>query len=592
MTELFSSIPDDLARCHELIRAMIERIARLEQQLRDRESQLDETCASSEELKRSYDCLKEEYLALKRILHGPRRERLPEDPGQGHLFDTPEPPATPAEPAADDADGPVKAKRRKGHGRRPIPDHLPRQDVPHDVPDEQKTCACGRAKTQIGEDTTEQLDYVPGRIVVLRHTYPKYACSHCKDGVTAAPREANPIAGGLATPGLQAYVLVTKFFTHTPLYRQQDDLARAGVFFSRSTLCGWLEQDAVVLKPFVEFMHQELLKSKALQGDETPVPVLDRSKDSTRTSYIWTTLGDRDHPYTTFHYTDSRSRDGPTEFLKGFEGYLQTDAYASYESVVTKSAGKIIAVGCWAHARRDFFDARHNQPREVHYVLGLIRQLYDIEDQVAGQSDAVRLAARQAQSVPILGRLEAYLREQQTTALPQSQFGKALTYTLNQWDKLVRYTTDGQLEIDNNRSERTLRGWAIGRKNWMFFGNDQGGETAAICMSVIASARRHNIEPVAYVRELLIALSSGATDFRSLLPDVWIAAHPEHFVSYRPAEAEAAARRRRHHRAERRATSGRLAATEPARGAVPPPADDAAACHDEAPDSPVEAPAR
>jgi transposase len=239
--------------------------------------------------------------------------------------------------------------------------------------------------------------------------------------------------------------------------------------------------------------------------------------------------------------------------LKGFAGYLQTDAYASYESVVNASAGKIIAVGCWAHVRRDFFDARHNQPREVHYVLGLIAQLYDVEDEVRGRSDQERLAARQERSVPLLQRLEAYLREQKGLALPKSQFGKAINYALNQWEALLLYASDGRLEIDNNSSERTLRPCAIGRKNWMFFGSDRGGKTAAILMSILGGARRHGIEPFEYVRQLLIALSSNDVDLRSLLPDVWITAHHEHFLQYRHDEAEAAARARKRRRADRRA---------------------------------------
>jgi hypothetical protein len=299
-------------------------------------------------------------------------------------------------------------------------------------------------------------------------------------------------------------------------------------------------------------MHEEVLQSDVIQGDETPVPVLDRTRDSTRQGYIWTTIGDRAHPYTTCHYTDSRSRDGPAAFLKGYAGYLQTDAYASYESVVKESAGKIIAVGCWAHVRREFFDARHNQPREVHHVLGLIAQLYDVEDEVRGRGDAERLAARQERSLPVLKRLGEYLREQQGRALPKSQFGKAINYALNQWEALLLYASDARLEIDNNSSERTLRSCAIGRKNWMFFGSDRGGETAATLMSVLAGAKRHGIEPFAYVRQSLIALSSADLDLRSLLPDVWIAAHPEHLLQYRRDEAEAAARARKRRREKRR----------------------------------------
>jgi transposase len=548
MTEPIDLIPDDLPACQDRLRAALER-------LRDLERQLDEFVATTEELQRSYACLKEEYLALKRLLFGPRRERLPEAPGQGHLFDTKRVTSIPPEPAASDPSVSAPAKRRKGHGRRPIADHLPRRDVLHDVPEENRTCTCGRAKTKIGEDVTEQLDYIPGKLEVLRHIYPKYACSCCKDGVTTAPTASSPIAGGLAAPGLLAFVIVSKFVEHMPLYRQQDELARADILISRSTLCGWLEQCAQLFKPLVDLMHKEVLKSDVIQGDETPVPVLDRTRDSTRQGYIWTTIGDRGHPYTTFHYTDSRSRDGPAKFLKGFVGYLQTDAYASYESVVNESAGKIIAVGCWAHVRREFFDARHNQPREVHYVLGLIAQLYDVEDEVRGRSDAERLAARQERSLPVLKRLGEYLREHKGLALPKSQFGKAINYALNQWEALLLYAGDARLEIDNNPSERTLRPCAIGRKNWMFFGSDRGGETAAICMSILASAKRHGIEPFAYVRLLLIALSSAGVDWRTLLPDVWIASHPEHFLQYRRDETEVAARARKRRREQRRAES-------------------------------------
>src|SRR5262249_10930872 len=257
----------------------------------------DQTCATSEELQRSYACLKEEYLALKRLLFGPRRERLPEAPGQGHLFDTvPAASGTP-EPTPGDHDEPAPAKRRKGHGRRPLGDHLPRRDVSHDVPEEERTCRCGRAKTKIGEDVTEQLEYIPGKLEVLRHIYPKYACSCCKVGVTRAPTASCPIAGGLAGPGLLAHVVVSKFVEHMPLYRQQDELARADILLSRSTLCGWLEQCAQVFKHLVDLMHTEVLKSDVIQGDETPVPVLDRTRDSTRKGYIWTTIGDRDHRY-------------------------------------------------------------------------------------------------------------------------------------------------------------------------------------------------------------------------------------------------------------------------------------------------------
>ena len=544
MTEQAPPIPDEPAALQEQLDAAQARI-------RDLERQVDETCATAEELQRTLACLKEEYLALKRLLYGPRRERLTEDPDQQHLFDTEALTPVPV-PEPTLGNSPQSPERHKGHGRRPIPDHVPRRDVPHDVPENERMCGCGREKVKIGEDTTEQLDYEPGKLLVLRHIYPKYACSCCKDGVTAAPRVASPIAGGLAGPGLLSYVMVSKFAVHIPLYRQQDELARAGVFLARSTLCDWIRQCAIVFKPLVDLMRDRVLLSFAINADETPVPVLDLTRDSTRKSYLWSYLGGCDQPFTVFDYRDSRNRDGPAEFLKNYRGYLQTDAYTCYDSVVLESKGRIVPVGCWAHARRGFFDARASQPREAHYVLSLIGQLYDIEEQYRQCGADERLAARKERSTPVLDRLKQFLDEQTAGALPKSQYGQAIGYVRNQWESLRRYEEDGRLAIDNNISERTLRIAAIGRKNWLFFGSDRGGETAAICLSILASAKRHLIEPFAYVRALLVALAADQVNLESLLPDTWIKAHPEYVVQYRRDEAEAAAQRRAKRRLSRR----------------------------------------
>jgi transposase len=545
MTEHAPTTTDDPAALRQELDAAQARI-------RDLERQVDETCSTTEELQRALACLKEEYLALKRLMFGPRRERLPEDPNQLHLFDAPV--IAPAEAAdAAEAEPASSRKRRKGHGRRTIPDHVPRQRVVHDVPADQQVCDCGRAKAKIGEDVTEQLDYEPGKLSVLQHVYPKYACSCCKNGVTAAERPPSPIEGGLAGPGLLAHVIVSKFAVHIPLYRQQDELARAGVFLARSTLCGWIAQCALRLHPLVQLMRKRILKSHVIHADETPVPVLDPTRDSTRNGYLWTYVGDDDFPFTLFDYRDSRSRDGPTEILKDYRGYLLTDAYTCYDSVVTASQGRIIPVGCWAHARRGFFDARTNQPREAHYVLSLIGQLYEIEDQARALSAEQRLAARRDHGAPVLDRLKLFLDEQAPGALPKSQYGQAIGYVLNQWESLRRYLEDGRLAIDNNISERTLRVCAIGRKNWMFFGSDRGGETAATCLSILASAKRHLIEPFAYVRDLLTVLSKDDVDLEPLLPHNWIKAHPEHVLLYRREEAEAAANARRTRRRLRRA---------------------------------------
>jgi transposase len=554
MMERPTQIPDDLPACQEMLRGLTERVRELERLLLDLEHQLEQTCSTNDELQRSYACLKEEYLAIKRLFFGPRRERLPEAAGQLHLFDDGAPAVAPDESASSASSEQLPTRRRrKGHGRRKLSDDLPREEVLHDVAPEARVCACGREKARIGEDSTEQLEYQPGKLLVLRHIYPKYACSCCKDGVTRSPAVANPIAGGLAGPGLLAYVMVNKYSEHLPLYRQQDVLARHGIILSRSTLCGWMAQCAERLRPLIELTRKRILEADVINADETPVQVLDRTLDATRTGYFWAYISPGAHGYTVYDYRDSRGREGPAEMLKGFQGYLQTDAYACYDSVVSESRGRIIAVGCWAHVRREFFDARFNQTREVHYVLGLIAQLYDIEDEVRQQGPEARLAARQERSVPILDRLETFLREQHDLALPKSQYGKAIGYALNHWEQLRRFTESGVLEIDNNVSERTLRICAIGRKNWIFLGSDRGGETAAVCFSILANAKRYSIEPSAYIRALLVALSSDEVDLELLLPDVWIAAHPEHRLKYRQDEAKAAAESRRRRRADRRA---------------------------------------
>jgi transposase len=538
---------NDVPTLQQELRAALARI-------RDLEHQLNELAATAEERERAFACLKEEFLNLKRMMFGPRRERLPEDPNQQLLFDPGAPVLVPPEPAEVDAAQPAARRTKaKGHGRGIIPEHLPRQDVPHDVPPADLQCTCGRAKTQIGEDITERLEYVPGKIVVNRHRYPKYACSSCKDGVTVAPTVPGPIPGGLPEAGLLAEVAVSKFFEHLPLYRQQDILARNGIFLARSTLCDWLAQAAALLRPLVDLMKSEVLLSAVIQADDTPVPVLDPTRDSTRRGYLRVKLGDAAHPYSISDYSDSGTHEDPWTFFKNYRGFLQADAGSAYEAVVEKSQGRIIAVGCWAHARRKFFDARTSQPREVHYVLGLIGQLYEIEAEIKSSSAEPRLAARQERSVPILERLKSFLDEQQPLALPKSQYGQAIGYALNQWEALLRYTTDGRLEIDNNVTERTIRPSAIGKKNWLFFGSDRGGETAAVFFSILASAKRHLIEPWAYVRALLLALSEGGADLRSLLPDVWIAAHPEHVLHDRREEAAAAAVSRARRRARRRA---------------------------------------
>jgi transposase len=265
-------------------------------------------------------------------------------------------------------------------------------------------------------------------------------------------------------------------------------------------------------------------------------------------------IGPAAFPYDVYDFTKNRKRDGPAQFLAGYAGYLQADAFSGYDGIYTGSAGLILEVACWSHARRKFFEARSSAPAEASLILEIIRRLYEIEDRARPLDDAARRALRQAEAVPILERLRAELDRLASKLLPKSALAQAVGYALNQWQALCRYTEDGRLTIDNNVSERRLRDQAIGRKNWLFLGSDEAGPRAAVICTIIAGAKRHRLEPWAYLNDVILQLSVDASreSLERLLPDRWAQAHPEHVLSYRLEESRQKAQRRDQRRAERR----------------------------------------
>jgi transposase len=347
-------------------------------------------------------------------------------------------------------------------------------------------------------------------------------------------------------------VFVGKFGDHLPLYRLEDILARYGVYLSRSTLCDWMKAVAYLFRPLYELQRRRVLQSSVMWTDDTHVTVLGGEQGSFR-GYFWTYIGDEQHPYSVYDFTASRSRAGPARFLEGYSGYLHADAYTGYDAMYLDVASGVIEVACWSHARRKFFDAVQGYPRQAHQVLEWIRQLYDIEDRAHDLSVEARHALRLAESSPILDRIEVYLAELARFVLPKSNLAKALTYARNQWQALRRYTEDGRLTIDNNVSERTLRHQAVGRKNWLFLGNEAAGPRAAVLYTILAGAKRHRIEPWVYVRDLLLRLHADDPCLEEMLPDRWAAAHPEAILSHRLHESRTKAIRTRARRAHRRA---------------------------------------
>jgi hypothetical protein len=259
-----------------------------------------------------------------------------------------------------------------------------------------------------------------------------------------------------------------------------------------------------------------------LHTDDTTVPVRDETRSSHRYGRLWPYIGDQDHPGIVFDYTPTHARDGPAEFLKDFRGYLQADAYGAYDGIYTGSNGAIVEVGCWAHARNKTAEAQTSDPERVLAIKAWIRKLYDVEDEAEKLTALERLRLRQEKSVPLLTSLRHWLLAQQPLVLPKSPIAAAINYMLNQWEALNRYTTDGDLHIDNNLAERTLKLIGTGRDNWLFLGSDQGGTTAAVLYSFTATCKHLGIDTFTYLRDVFTRLPSHPTDrLAELLPHRW-----------------------------------------------------------------------
>ena len=534
----------DAERQAEIIK---QQAALLEQQAETIEKQHEHI----EKLQRDLDL-------FRRYIFGRRRERFAEDAaGQDMLFDLGEsaPPAESESDDEDDDDGRPR-KRRKGHGRRKLPDWIPRKDIHHILEGDDLLCpCCNEPRVKIGEEVSEQLDFVPASPYANRHIRHTYACPNelCPESsVATAPKPPQPIEKGLAGPGLLAHVVASKLADHLPLNRQEDILARCGIHLRRSTLCGWMAQCAQLVLPLYQLLLRRVLRSQVVGADDTSVQVRDETLDHTRKAYFWEYYGDDSHPYVWFDFTSSRTRAGPEKILQEFDGILQGDGY--WENIEEAVPGLAGFAGCMAHARRYFERALDKAPNlEVHEALSYIQRLYDVEDQARDMTPRDRLALRQDKSVPILECFGKWLEAKRHSVLPTSALGEAITYARNQWESLQVFTRDGTVPIDNNRVEGMIRFPVIGRCNWLFLGSDNGGRTAAVLYSLVITCKRLRIDPWAYLNDVFTRMPSASPlELRQLLPDRWIKQHPQHRLTHREKEAKSAARRRRVRREKRR----------------------------------------
>jgi transposase len=419
---------------------------------------------------------------------------------------------------------------------RSLPEHLPRDTQiyrpqassdHHDASGRPCGCtACGGRLRLIGQDVSEQLEYVPARFKVIRHVRPKLACVACAS-IFQAPAPSRPIARGVAGPALLAHVMVSKYCDHVPLYRQSGIYAREGVHIDRSTMAGWIDQGDALLDPLVAALGRYTLAGSKLHADDTPVAVLAPGRGRTKTGRLWVYVrddrpaGSQDPPAVWFQYSPDRKGEHPQRHLKDFRGILQADAYGGWGKLY--GTGRVVEAACMAHARRPFWDLHQSLGRApgtvAEQALKRIAALYAIEADIRGRPPDERRRQRQARAAPLLEELHAWLGSMVGRVSAKSELGGAIGYALTRWRALTRYCDDGSIEIDNNAAERALRGVSLGRKNFMFMGSDAGGERAAAMYGLVETAKLNGLDPEAYLREVLSRIAEHPINrIEELLP--------------------------------------------------------------------------
>ena len=432
-------------------------------------------------------------------------------PGQGELFNEAEELLTPSEEEVA-ADETITYTRKKT--RRPnLAAELPREDVVHDIDDADKVCNdCGTDLHRMGEEVSEKLEFIPATVKVIRHIRPKYSCRCCEQQATQtqikiAPVPPSILPKSIATPTLLAQIITAKYQFGLPLYRQEALFKSFGIELHRQTMSRWLLQVSTQLKPLYERMHAILLEQPALWSDDTPVKVLDVDKSQCA---MWVygcgvdkpanTLGDSPPNIVLYDYQDGRGGVHPNNFLMDFSGLLQVDGYAGYN----KTGATL--VGCWAHARRKFIEAKAVQPKgktgRADQALNMIQKLYGIEKSITDLAPEEKQQARQEQAVPVMQQLKTWLDKTALQVPPKTAIGSAISYTLNQWDKLQVYLEHGVVAIDNNRAERAIKPFVIGRKNWLFSNTRSGAQASAMLYSLIETAKANGLQPGPYITAL------------------------------------------------------------------------------------------
>lgn len=510
------------------------------QQLPDDTDSLKEIISNLTKLTKEYrqqiQYLEEKNNLLLQKLFGRKSEKLtPEDTLQGRLFDEAE------SFSVSDKDKPEKESEpetvvssytRKKRGRKPFPESLPRVDIIHDISEDDKQCPCGCEMKRIGEDVSEKLDIVPAKVQVIRHIRYKYACKNCEGSesdeapVKIAPLPPQIIPQGIVTPGLLAWVLVSKFCDAIPFYRQEKLFARIGVELSRATFCNWAILAHKGCNRLLELMMDDIISSPIVGMDETTVQVMNEvNRKNTTKSYMWVSRGGTaDKPVILFRYNPTRGEDFANSEFKNYEGIIQTDGYAGYNTLGKKE--KITHAGCWAHVRRKFVEASSSAKDDnsfAHSMISMIKKLYEVESEIREKKyrDEKILELRKKESRPIVDKIGELLEKHRHSIAPKGLTGKAIAYTIDLWPKLSVYLDNPLVPIDNNPVENAIRPFVVGRKNWLFSGSPEGARASAALYSIIETAKANGIEPYWYLRYLFEKLPSCKSDdeIRLIMPN-------------------------------------------------------------------------
>ena len=459
-------------------------------------------------------------------------------PGQAQLFEEAE--STAAESAEHDSDSDegetesitVPAHTRRKRGRKPIDANLPRVDIVHEIDEADRQCACGAVMDEIGSEVSERVQVIPEQIYVERHIRPKRACRSCegagdedRPAVRVKPAPPSMIPGSIVTAGLLAFVIVNKFVDHLPLYRQAKRFERLGVHISRQDMSNWIVAVGKRIFPLIELMRERIRAGPLIQMDETTLQVLrEPGRENAAKSHMWLTRGGAPQaPLYLYEYSPSRGSECPRAMVENYEGYLQSDGYRVYEQLSAEFP-RIVQVGCWAHARRKFFEAAKASTKSgaAHEGLKHINSLYRIERELREQQleEAEFVRQRRERVEPHLERFKTWLTKKGKDVVGSSLLGKAVHYTLARWQMLVRYLDLAALTPDNNAVENAIRPFVVGRKNWLFSGSPAGARASCALYSLIQTARANGLNPYAYLHYVFtrVPTITCAAQWHELLP--------------------------------------------------------------------------